>query len=114
MRRVVLIGLTIVCALAVAAIIAATGLAQQKGSGLGVALGFRGESLTVSPNTQQKAQKQPDNNKKPKPSPLPFPIYNPYPPGILPPDLDSELARVEREVDVIEARAIARWQALPP
>jgi cytochrome c peroxidase len=42
------------------------------------------------------------------------PIYNPYPPGILPSDLDSELARVLREVDVLEARAIARWQALPP
>jgi cytochrome c peroxidase len=41
------------------------------------------------------------------------PIYNPYPPGILPSDLDSELARVLREVDVIEARAIQRWQALP-
>src|SRR5712675_396841 len=43
-----------------------------------------------------------------------FPIYNPYPPGILPGDLDSELARVLREVDVIEGRAIARWHALPP
>src|SRR6267142_1749369 len=42
------------------------------------------------------------------------PIYNPYPPGILPPDLNSELARVLREVDVIEARAIARWKALTP
>ena len=42
------------------------------------------------------------------------PVYNPYPPGILPPDLDSELARVLREVDVLEARAVARWQALPP
>jgi len=41
-------------------------------------------------------------------------IYNPYPPGILPPDLNSEIARVLREVDNIEARAIARWQALPP
>jgi cytochrome c peroxidase len=41
------------------------------------------------------------------------PVYNPYPPGILPSDLDSELARVLREVDVLEARAIARWQALP-
>ena len=35
-------------------------------------------------------------------------IYNPYPPGILPPDLNSEIARVLREIDVIEARAIAR------
>jgi len=40
-------------------------------------------------------------------------IYNPYPSGILPPDLDSETARVLREIDVIEGRAIQRWQALP-
>jgi cytochrome c peroxidase len=48
------------------------------------------------------------------PTQTPFPIYNPYPPGILPPDLESEIARVLREIDVIESRAIARWQALPP
>src|SRR6202045_1706740 len=42
------------------------------------------------------------------------PIYNPYPPGILPPDLDSEIARVLREVDVIEGRAIERWHSIPP
>jgi cytochrome c peroxidase len=42
------------------------------------------------------------------------PVYNPYPPGILPLDLNSELARVAREVDVIEARALAQWRALPP
>ncbi|MDB6157524.1 MAG: Cytochrome c peroxidase family protein [Gammaproteobacteria bacterium] len=44
----------------------------------------------------------------------PPPIYNPYPPGILPPDLNSELARVLREVDVIEGRALQRWHALTP
>jgi cytochrome c peroxidase len=44
----------------------------------------------------------------------PPPIYNPYPVGILPADLNSELARVAREVDVIEARALARWHALTP
>src|ERR1700747_835224 len=38
--------------------------------------------------------------------------YNPYPAGILPPDLDSELARVLRETDVLEGRALARWRAL--
>jgi cytochrome c peroxidase len=38
--------------------------------------------------------------------------YNPYPPGILPADLSSEIARVIREVDVIESRALARWHAL--
>jgi cytochrome c peroxidase len=40
------------------------------------------------------------------------PPYNPYPPGILPGDLDSELARVLREVDLVEIRALARWHAL--
>ena len=43
-----------------------------------------------------------------------FPVYDPYPPGILPSNLSSELARVAREVDVIEARALAQWQALTP
>jgi cytochrome c peroxidase len=41
-------------------------------------------------------------------------VYNPYPPGILPADLDSEIARVLREIDVIEGRAIKRWHSLPP
>ena len=40
--------------------------------------------------------------------------YNPYPPGILPTNLSSEIARVQREVDVIEGRALARWHALEP
>src|SRR6266446_8186459 len=41
-------------------------------------------------------------------------VYNPYPPGILPPNLNSEIARVVREVDVVESRALARWHALKP
>jgi len=44
----------------------------------------------------------------------PPPIYNPYPPGILPADLNSEIARVQREVDVIETEALQQWHALPP
>ena len=36
------------------------------------------------------------------------PVYNPYPPGILPSDLSSEIARVLREVDFVESRAITR------
>ena len=40
--------------------------------------------------------------------------YNPYPPGILPPDLDTEIARVRREVTTIENEAIVQWRALPP
>src|SRR4051794_31487723 len=39
--------------------------------------------------------------------------YNPYPPGILPTDLVSEIARVRREVAVIENEALAQWRALP-
>src|SRR6202012_5261700 len=42
------------------------------------------------------------------------PIYNPYPPGILPADLGFEVIRVLREVDVLEERAVSRWKALPP
>jgi cytochrome c peroxidase len=42
------------------------------------------------------------------------PIYNPYPPGILPSNLPSELARVLREVEGIEAEAITQWHATPP
>src|SRR6266852_2305968 len=42
------------------------------------------------------------------------PPYNPYPPGILPPDLVSEIARVRREVVTIENEALAQWAALPP
>jgi hypothetical protein len=41
-------------------------------------------------------------------------VYNPYSPGILPSNLNSEIARVLREVDVIKDRALARWHALPP
>src|SRR5437899_11632204 len=41
-------------------------------------------------------------------------VYNPYPPGILPSNLSAEIARVLAELDFIEARAIARWQALTP
>lgn len=38
--------------------------------------------------------------------------YDPYPLGILPSNLNSEIARVQSEVDVIEGRALARWHAL--
>jgi cytochrome c peroxidase len=42
------------------------------------------------------------------------PTYNPYPPDILPGDLNSEIQRVLREVDLVESRALARWHALAP
>jgi cytochrome c peroxidase len=40
--------------------------------------------------------------------------YNPYPPGILPGDLVSELARVRREVASVENEALVEWRALTP
>src|ERR1700733_11971147 len=42
------------------------------------------------------------------------PPYNPYPPGILPPDLVPEIARGQREVTTVENEAIGQWHALPP
>jgi len=41
-------------------------------------------------------------------------VYNPYSKGILPSDLSSEMARVLREIDFIEAEAMRQWKALPP
>jgi cytochrome c peroxidase len=44
----------------------------------------------------------------------PPPAYNPYPPGILPPDLPQEIERVRREVRSVESEALAQWRALTP
>jgi cytochrome c peroxidase len=44
----------------------------------------------------------------------PASIYNPYPPGILPSDIDSEIARVRCEAAFIESQAIGQWHALGP
>jgi cytochrome c peroxidase len=40
--------------------------------------------------------------------------YFPYPPGIVPNDVVSEIERVRREVRFIFGQAIAEWRALPP
>src|ERR1700682_1344929 len=55
----------------------------------------------------QNDQNDDNNNKN-------VPPYNPYPPGILPPDLVSEIARVRREVVTIENEALEQWRLLPP
>jgi cytochrome c peroxidase len=44
----------------------------------------------------------------------PPPVYNPYPPGILPPNLEQEVARVLREIRGIENEALAQWHTLGP
>ena len=43
-----------------------------------------------------------------------FAIYNPYPPGILPQNLDSEIARVQGEMTFIFNEALSESKALPP
>jgi cytochrome c peroxidase len=40
--------------------------------------------------------------------------YNPYPPGILPSDIDSEITRVRCEDIWIETQAVIQWQKLGP
>ena len=66
-------------------------------AGIGILLLFSGTLAAQGPNQ----------------APVP-PPYNPYPPGILPSDIVSEIARVRREVTVIENEALAQWHALPP
>jgi cytochrome c peroxidase len=46
--------------------------------------------------------------------PASTPIYNPYPQGVLPSDLPSEIQRVRREVNKVEEEAIGQWYALTP
>ncbi len=41
-------------------------------------------------------------------------VYNPYPPGILPANLQTEILRVRMEVRGIETEAIRQWIALTP
>src|ERR1700742_4946507 len=41
-------------------------------------------------------------------------IYDPYPTGILPPDIAPELARVKREITDIFNTYVTQWHALPP
>src|SRR2546428_1010945 len=48
------------------------------------------------------------------PPALSAPVYTPSPPGILPANLSSEIARVLAEVDFVESRAITRWHNLTP
>src|SRR6201997_4942039 len=77
-------------------------------AGLAVALGI----LTVPFVGSTEAQAQVDQ---------PFPPYNPYPPlpgsvppTVLPPNLQSELSRVRREVQTIFRRYFLEYKALTP
>jgi cytochrome c peroxidase len=54
------------------------------------------------------------NKVAPAAQPPPPPLYNPYPPGILPPDLTQEVDRVLREIRGIENEALGQWHTLGP
>ena len=58
-------------------------------------------------SAQNSKQAQPEQAVTPTP-------YNPYPTGILPSDIDSERARVQREIQGIYQNYVAQWQALTP
>src|SRR6266566_8907192 len=66
-------------------------------------------SQTVLVSAQNQGTQSQNGNREEAP-----PFYNPYPPGILPPDLPQEIERVRREVRFIENEALAQWHALPP
>src|SRR5213593_665910 len=68
-------------------------------------------SVAPQPVPAQKAAPAKAAPARPVTPPTP---YNPYPFGILPADLDSELERVLREINVIYQQAVAEWRALPP
>jgi cytochrome c peroxidase len=71
-------------------------------------------ALSTQGQSQQQSQAQgPDRASRARPSPTP-PVYNPYPFGILPPDLDTEINRVRFEVNLIFRQALAEWRALTP
>jgi len=66
-------------------------------AGIAAVFGFVGVSHTPSAQTQVNQPR----------------AYNPYPPGILPTDLDEEMAWVRREVQFIFNEALNEWRALP-
>jgi cytochrome c peroxidase len=79
-----------------------------------VCAAIAGVALPVFSSTEARARHPPrfaDENAGHKPFP---PIYNPYPLGLLPSDLESEVARVRREVRGIFNQSVKEWRALPP
>lgn len=73
-----------------------------------------GVATTFQVSTRRIAAQSTENNGRGHDRDQPPPTYNPYPSGILPPDLQSELDRVLREVRGIENEAVSEWQTLGP
>lgn len=76
-----------------------------------------GSVFAVLSNRRAASAEDDAGSKRPPPctsAGLPVPPYDPYPPGILPNDLNSEITRVQCEVQNIEKESLAEWRALPP
>src|SRR6266403_1279145 len=79
---------------------------------LGILIGYHaGSAEDVKGKGFQDGSGEDVKGKKP---PGPPTLYNPYPPGILPADLEPELDRVRREIDFIFQQALGEFRALPP
>lgn len=99
-RTLTTISVAVLCGIALCMSLPPRKVSAQK------AVAHSGSVQNVSNHADENQQ---DNRKEP-----PRLIYNPYPPGILPPDLNPEIERVLREVREVEKRALARWHALTP
>jgi cytochrome c peroxidase len=76
---------------------------------LAVCIGIGGGLLLTFSATEARSPGYPPPGYPPSPT-----TYNPYPPGILPSDLSSEIQRVQGEVYGIFEEAITQWHNLPP
>src|SRR5438309_11246939 len=97
-RRLTTISIVVLCGIALCISLPAGKVSAQN------AVAQSGSDQNIS-NPEDQNQNQQDAHTKGA-------IYNPYPPGILPPDLNPEVERVLREIRVVEKRARARWRAL--
>jgi cytochrome c peroxidase len=80
-------------------------------------LPLAGQNVSAQNSLQVEGQGDGDNdddgdNDHPHPTPTP-PVYNPYPAGFLPANLNAEIERVNREIDGIENEALQQWHQLP-
>ena len=94
MKRIRLVPLSVVCAIVIATLF-----------------------ISPKPTSAKKPMGPPGPPSTPPGKPIATPsptLYNPYPPGILPADLDSEIMRVQREITGIESEAMGEAATLPP
>ena len=89
MRRTTLLGASVICVAIAGALLAFSSIEAR--------------AQNAASSTDSDAGRKPSKS-----------TYNPYPPGILPSDLDSEIARVRREIRGLFNQSVNEWRALPP